>query len=99
MFNINVNDTNVRMTLPVHINVKEAAALRDTTTDLAKQGCLNFVFDFSDVKQMDTTGLGVLVNLSNIIAHKNGGYVKVIGATGTVDELFARTRLKDTFCC
>ncbi len=53
---------------------------------------LKFLFDFADVTQIDSSGLGKLIGLHISIAQK-GGRVGVINVSKTIDDLLALTRL------
>ena len=96
MITININQTAVHLKLRGRFQVKQAAILREKTLELTNNGHRNFVFDIQHLDHLDTTGLGVLIGIQNLVAGSNGS-VKVTGAQGMVDELFSRTRLKEVF--
>ncbi|MDR3560619.1 MAG: STAS domain-containing protein [Negativicutes bacterium] len=75
---------------------EEAAFIRQTAMELVEQGKVRFLFDFSRVKYIDSSGLGVLIAL-NKRASALGGTVVIQGLKGMVGELFDLTSLNKIF--
>jgi anti-sigma B factor antagonist len=72
-----------------------AAALRDRLLTLLRESSV-VCLDFSQVKFMDTIGLGVLVTVQKY-AVSRGGVIKLQKMTEEIYCLFERTRLVNAF--
>jgi len=75
---------------------KEATALRDKVSELARAGQQNIVFNLEHVDFIDSTGLGALV-ICSTSARKNLGNVKLVNLNKRNIELLVMTRLVTAF--
>ncbi|MDQ0253548.1 anti-sigma B factor antagonist [Evansella vedderi] len=87
-----IRDNKVIVHLSGAIYSKEAALLREDLIHYITKGYYRFLFDFSQVNDIDSTGLGVIVTVRKR-AIANGGSVVVNDLPPRAKELFNRTRL------
>lgn len=73
-----------------------AAKVRETILSYIADGYFHFKVDFSQVTDINSTGLGMLVNVQKR-AMQNGGNIIINGLHGTVQTAFNRTRLSKAF--
>ncbi|HWR08803.1 STAS domain-containing protein [Sporomusa sp.] len=73
-----------------------AAQIRETMLTYIADGYCNFSVDFSKVNDINSTGLGMLVNIQKR-ALQQGGDIIIHGLQGTVKVAFDRTRLSKAF--
>lgn len=74
----------------------EAAELNDLLHKFIEEGKKNIVIDLSDVKFMNSSGLGMLI--SGYTTMKNGGgNLKLAGATDKIQSLLVITKLITIF--
>ncbi|HWR45550.1 STAS domain-containing protein [Sporomusa sp.] len=73
-----------------------AARVRETMLTYIADGYCNFNVDFSKVSNINSTGLGMLVNIQKR-AVQQGGDIIIYGLHGTVKDAFDRTRLSKAF--
>lgn len=74
----------------------EAAELNDLLHKCIEEGKKNIVIDLSDVKFMNSSGLGMLI--SGYTTMKNGGgNLKLAGATDKIQSLLVITKLITIF--
>lgn len=74
----------------------EAAELNDLLHKFLEEGKKNVVIDLSDVKFMNSSGLGMLI--SGFTTMKNGGgNLKLAGATDKIQSLLVITKLITIF--
>ena len=88
---LNINGSDVIVRLKGSIFSKEATKMREDLIDCLEKGYKNFVFDFSEVIDFDSTGLGVIVTIRKRVL--TNGKVVVRNLNPNTKELFERTRL------
>jgi anti-sigma B factor antagonist len=87
----NVTNT-AKIILTGKIYVEEATEIREKLLQYMDDGLYSFIFDFSAVEYIDSSGLGVLVAVQKK-SNQKGGRVTIQGLKGEVKELFELTRL------
>lgn len=91
-----IEDNQVIISLTGELQGELAAAIRETMLGYIEDGHPNFRLDFSNVSGINSTGLGMLVNIQKR-AVQNGGDVALCGLAGIVKAAFDRTRLTRAF--
>lgn len=86
----------VQVDLSGEMYVEDAAIVREKLLSAVENGNNTFAIKISDLRYIDSSGLGVLVGLQKR-AQAAGGTVILIGATGIVKELFEVSRLNRVF--
>lgn len=87
----------VHIQLEGDIDVPCAASMRVKLIPYAESGeNIHFHFDFSAVRYIDSTGLGVLAAIHRRIS-LHGGTIKILQPHKPVKELFELTRLHHVF--
>lgn len=86
----------VQVTLAGSFYAEEARAVEETLTSFIDQGQASFVIDFSQVDDIDNSGLGTLIHIQRR-AVNNDVSIKIKGLQGRVKELFELTRLIKVF--
>jgi anti-sigma B factor antagonist len=84
------------LTLAGEIDSLSAGLIKDKIQAQIEAQCYNIVVDLTQVKFMDSAGLGVLVSGLKLCS-KNGGELVLVGLTENVRELFRITRLDTVF--
>ncbi len=84
------------LTLAGEIDSLSAGLIKDKIQSQVESQIYNIVFDMTQVKFMDSAGLGVLVSGLKLCT-KNGGDLVLVGLTENVRELFRITRLDTVF--
>lgn len=74
----------------------ESAAVRDVVCDLLSKGQKQILLNLSDVRYIDSAGLGTLVSAFTRV-RKQGGELKLLNLTQKVSELMQITRLYTVF--
>ncbi len=74
----------------------EATRFNEQINQLLDAGKLNVVVDLSAVTRMNSSGLGILIKALTSFK-QNGGTLKLAGATTTVQNLLAITKLDTIF--
>lgn len=74
----------------------ESRDLLNTVSEACEEGTANIVFELSDLRIMNSTGLNVLIN-SLTMARKAGGEVFVCGVSEKIRQLFIITKLNTIF--
>jgi anti-sigma B factor antagonist len=74
----------------------ESGALRDSISRLLKQGRKNIVLNLSDLKYLDSSGIGELARIYVSVV-KADGQVKVVGLSPKVEEILKITQLYQVF--
>ena len=74
----------------------ESAQIETLVHELLKQGCRRFIFDLSGVTHIDSTGIGRFISSLNMTL-KEGGSLRMAGASGQVRDSFRVTRLDTIF--
>lgn len=64
--------------------------------ETCEAGNANILFDLSDLRIMNSTGLNILVN-SLTLARKSGGEVLICGVSAKIKQLFIITKLNTIF--
>ena len=70
--------------------------LEQLVASLLARGILYLTFDLTNVTHIDSTGMGRFIDAYSKLK-KSGGTVRIVGATGTVREMFKITRLDSIF--
>ena len=73
-----------------------SAVLRNTVKDLASHGSRNIVLNLGEVTQVDTSGIGELVNAYTSVRNA-GGELKLFNPTREVHDLLQITKLCSIF--
>ena len=76
--------------------VKAVAGLREELLKLIVAGNLCFIFEMSELRYIDSAGLGLMVTVMKKVAPL-GGEVRVRHVSGVIKELFEQTRLDKVF--
>ncbi|MBI3195703.1 MAG: STAS domain-containing protein [Ignavibacteriae bacterium] len=74
----------------------DAAALKDKVHELIEKKLKNFVLDLKAVKNMNSSGLGMLM-ASHATIRNAGGHLKIAGASKKIENLLVITRLTNVF--
>lgn len=74
----------------------EGAELETLVKTLLERGTRKFLFDFSGLTHIDSTGIGRCISSLNLIMQANGK-LAIAGATGQVREGFRVTQLDRVF--
>ena len=70
--------------------------LRSALRQVIGQGVREMTLDFSQVRMVDSTGLGLLISAHNSV-HKAGGSLSVIHASQDILDLFQSMRIHQHF--
>lgn len=70
--------------------------LRLTMKGIVEQGVRDLVIDLTDIKMVDSSGIGLLIAAHNSL-RKVGGQIAVIHASGEILELFRTMRMHQHF--
>ena len=73
-----------------------AQSLMDEVTKLSDEGQHKFIFELSELKYMNSTGLNVLINVLTK-SRKSGGDLVICGVSKKVQELLLVTKLNSVF--
>ncbi|MEO6696281.1 MAG: STAS domain-containing protein [Ignavibacteria bacterium] len=78
------------------VGLNQFNSLNDTVNAEMKEGVKSFTFDMSDLKSINSSGLGILIScLKNI---KNSeGTLKIINANEKIINIFRITKLDNVF--
>jgi anti-sigma B factor antagonist len=74
----------------------EGERIESVLDGLLSQGCRHIIFDLTDVKRIDSTGIGRFIYSLNKV-EEAGGKLRMAGAQGYVRECFRVTRLDTVF--
>ncbi|SMC46712.1 STAS domain-containing protein [Sporomusa malonica] len=91
-----VENSQVVVNLVGSLQGELAAQVRETMLTYISDGYCDFKVDFSNVNNINSTGLGMLVNIQKR-ALQQGGDIIIHGLHGTVKAAFDRTRLSKAF--
>ncbi len=58
--------------------------------EILKENIRKIIFDLKDITMLDSTGVGIIV-VSQAKIKKEGGELRIAGATGVVDEILKMT--------
>ena len=79
-----------------HLTFFARGALRNTITELLRQGRKNILLNLGGLDYLDSSGIGDLVaNYLTVI--KAGGELKVVGLTPKIEEILKITQLYQVF--
>ncbi len=73
-----------------------AQSLMDEVVKLSEEGQHKFIFELSELKYMNSTGLNVLINVLTK-SRKSGGDLVICGVSKKVQELLLITKLTSVF--
>jgi anti-sigma B factor antagonist len=74
----------------------EAVGINVEIEDLLAEGNQNYVIDLSNLEYMNSTGLNILLNLTNK-AKESGGDVVIASVSPRIESLFTVTKLDSVF--
>lgn len=74
----------------------EAQNFHDHVADLLEQGKKNIIVDMSDVKFVDSSGIGNIVRAFTTVKD-SGGRLKLAGLTDKIEGLLSITKLNSVF--
>ena len=95
-FKLDENNGKVTVKLTGDMYVKEVAGLREELLKLVAAGKKAYVFDMSELRYIDSAGLGLMVTVLKRVAPL-GGEIRVRHMSGVIKELFEQTRLDKVF--
>lgn len=75
---------------------EESGALREVVGDLLRMGQKEILFNLSDVRYIDSSGLGSLVSAFTSV-RKQGGELKLLNLTNKVHDVMQITKLYTVF--
>lgn len=78
------------------VDLYVAPELKDTIAKEISDGKLLFLFDFANVRYIDSSGIGVIFN-TLVKLKKKGGAIKIFNVAGAVEKLFHVTGLYKAF--
>ncbi|GAB6036075.1 STAS domain-containing protein [Fundidesulfovibrio butyratiphilus] len=84
------------VTLAGRLDTNSVGRFKAALTELAEQGKVFFVIDFSQLRFLDSSGLGALVSLLRLLGQKKGD-IKLACLSPEVKSLFMLTRLNKVF--
>ena len=93
---INHVDDICYFTLVGDIDSLSAGLIKEKIQSQVEAHCYKLIIDLTQVKFMDSAGLGVLVSGLKV-CNKNGGDLVLVGLSENVRELFRITRLDTVF--
>lgn len=91
-----VADNQVTVHVAGELQGAAAAILREKLLQYIENGYWNFIVNLAEVKAINSTGLGVLVNVQKHVS-QNDGAIMIAGLQGAVKTAFMRTRLNKAF--
>jgi len=91
-----VESNQVTANLSGNLQGELAARIRETLLTYIENGHCSLKVDFSNVTNIDSTGLGILVTVQKR-SLQNGGDMVLHGLHGNVKAAFDRTRLSKAF--
>lgn len=92
-----IKDGQIFVQVDGSLNIKVAVELKEEIDTLLDTGQRKVTFDFSKTSYIDSTGLGVLVEIKDRLDEINGETV-VINLHGRCLDVFQATRLDEDFC-
>lgn len=84
------------MNLQGEIDIYNASELKDNIIRLLEQNQGNINFDCQDLKYIDSTGLGVLINVLNHVKEYDG-IIKIVNLRPYIYKIFMITGLNKIF--
>ncbi|QDR81418.1 anti-anti-sigma factor [Sporomusa termitida] len=91
-----IDNCQVTAILTGNLQGELAAGIRETMLTYIADGYCNFNVNLTKVNTINSTGLGMLVNIQKR-ALQQGGNISLEGLQGTVKAAFDRTRLSKAF--
>lgn len=95
-YQIDERDGKVVVKLAGDLYVKSVAGLREELLALISAHKNAYLFDMSELRYIDSAGLGLLVTVQKRVVPQ-GGEVRISGLQGVIKELFEQTRLDKVF--
>lgn len=96
MVRCDLQGENLEIYISGDLGTKEAFNLRKGIMNYLNKGAKNISVDLRELKNIDSTGLGVLVS-ANKLANKNNGKVYIKGVNNNIRKIFQLTRLDKVF--
>ena len=90
------NKTQAVITLQENLVASLVPELKNAMKDLLQEGVTKLDINLSEVKVVDSTGIGCLIAAHNSLA-KTGGGLTVLGVSEDIFELFSSMRLNRHF--
>ena len=78
------------------MNATNASKFKKYVTDLVNDGYLTFICDMSDLKFIDSSGLGALVSFMRKVSSQKGS-ISLSGLSEEIQSLFELTRMHKIF--
>jgi len=95
-YQIEESQETVTVKLKGDMYLKAVARLREDLLQRIAAGKRFYAFDMSELRYIDSAGLGLLVTVQKRVAPKDG-MVSIRGLQGVIKELFEQTRLDRVF--
>lgn len=70
--------------------------LKETVNLMIKRDIKNYIIDFKDLKYIDSSGIGALIRINNLIGHP-GMNLRLININGQVKQMIELTKLHEYF--
>ena len=86
----------LRLRVPACATVAVSAAFREAIQRLLKQGHKNIILNLTELKYLDSSGIGEMVSGFTTVANQ-GGTVKLLNLTKRVKDLLQITKLYTVF--
>jgi anti-anti-sigma factor len=90
------NNAQATIILEENLVASSVPQIKNVMKDLLQEGVTNLEIDFTQVKIVDSTGIGCLIAAHNSLT-KAGGGLTVFGVSGDIYELFSSMRLNRHF--
>ena len=88
-----IDPNTVQVQLEKELNMKNADMLKKQLTGLYRQGYQNFVLDFTNIKKVDSTGIGKMLMFHKLLKD-SGGKLKIVNIKNTyVKSMFEMINL------
>lgn len=93
---ISTKDNVMTISFTGHLTFWDAKKFRTVISNMDNTELTNCIFDFSALDSIDSSGLGMLVNASDVSSH-HGYKVSLVGAHGSVRGLLDISRMETLF--
>jgi anti-anti-sigma factor len=93
---VRIDGNQVTLRIRGRLAQPDASLLPNTISRLLDEGHLLFVLDFSEVSEIDSTGLGAVVR-AHAAAHHRRAQIGIENASGRLRDLISMTKLLTPF--